>query len=154
MFKNTVRFLVVVIMLLPLASCGKKINPALLGEWEGKSNNKTFSLTFGKDGKLALGGDIAALGTVFTSFTILTDFGIRPGANTPITYKCLSETQMEVEADLSVLMEKLSAGGDGRPSPDAAKKLHPKETLTFAVAGKELTLTNEKGNSTKLQRVE
>ncbi len=32
--------------------------------------------------------------------------------------------------------------------------LHPKETLTFAVAGKELTLTNKLGKSTKLQRVD
>jgi hypothetical protein len=151
MFKNMARFLLVVLLMLPLASCGKKTNSALIGKWEGKSNNRT---AFAGDGQLALGGDIAPLGTILKSLTILTDFNIKPGKNMPITYKCVSDTQMEVEVDLSVLLEKLSAGRDGRPPPDASQKLHPEETLTFAVTGKELTLTNDQGKSIKLQRVE
>jgi hypothetical protein len=51
-------------------------------------------------------------------------------------------------------LAKLSAGGNGRASADMKQKLHPRETLTFTVADKELTLTNEKGKSTKLQRLE
>ncbi len=157
MLKNTLRLLACLVLTLPLASCQKKTNPALLGEWEGKANNKTVSLTFEKDGRMGWGGDIAALGTLFTSFTMLTDYGARPAFDT-ITYKCVSGTQMEVEGDLSAMMEKLSAGGrDGgmaKPNPEIIKKLHPKETLTYAVAGTELTLTNAAGKSLKLRKTE
>jgi hypothetical protein len=154
MLKNTLRFLLAAIVLMPLASCGSKTNKALLGTWEGKNNNKTFSITFEKDGSLGVGGDIASLGNVFTSLTIMTDFGLHPGKNTPITYKCISDTQIDVEADFTALMEGLSRGGEGPPNKDAMKKLRPTETLTYAIADKELTLTNAKGKSTKLQKVE
>ena len=154
MLRYLSRLLVIALLALPLASCGKKGNPALVGEWEGKVNGKTVVMTFAKDGELTLGGDIASLGTLLRSFAILTEFNLTPGKNTPITYRCVSATEMEVEADLSVLMEKLSAGGKGDPPPSWKQKLHPKETLTFAVAGKQLTLTNDQGASVQLQRAE
>ena len=157
MWPNVLRLVVPFLLVLPLASCsGKKAtnNPALLGTWEGKANNKTFSLTFEQDGHVTLGGDIQALGSVLTSMTLLTDFGIQPGKNMPITYSCPSENKLEVEGDFTALLEKLSAGGTGVPSPEMKEKLHPRETLTFSLAGKELTLTNAKGKSTTLRRTE
>jgi hypothetical protein len=154
MFFKRTRILLVVIVAMPLASCSKKTDPALIGEWEGKAGNKTFYLTFEKDGKLGLSGDVASLGKVFTSLTILTDFGIHPGANTPITYQVQKNRKLVIEADLTAMLEKLTAGGKEKVSSEDMQKLHPKETLTYAVAGKELTLTNEKGQETKFQRAE
>ena len=153
--KSTTRIVLAATLLVPLASCGKgSTNPALIGKWEGKVDKKVFYLTFEKDGQMTWGGDIASMKDIFPSFAILTDFGIHPGKNTPITYKCISDTQLEVEGDLTAMLEKLSAGGDGRPSPDWKEKLRPKDTLTFAVSGKELTLTSSLGKSTKLQRAD
>jgi hypothetical protein len=154
MLNTTARTLLVALLLVPLASCGHSANTVLIGEWEGKVGPRTVALTFAKGGELTLDGDIAALGTILKSFGLLTDFGIKPGKNLPITYKCVSATQLEVEGDFTALTEKLSAGGSGRPSPEMLQKLHPKDTLTFAVAGKELTLTNDQGKSIKLQKVE
>jgi hypothetical protein len=141
--------------LVPLASCGKKTNPALAGLWEGKVKDKYISLTFERDGHLIFGGDMMSFGTIFRNFPLVTDFGGRPAANT-FTYKCISDTQLEVEGDFTALLDKLSAGGhgDGKLSPDWKEKIHPKETLTYAVTGKELTLTNDQGKSTKLKLVE
>lgn len=138
---------------LTMASCGKKTNPALLGEWENRNGSKSVYLTFEKGGELAMSGDTGSLGPLLPSFSMITDFGMQPGKNT-ITYKCTSATQMEVEGDLSVLLDKLSAGGTGKASPEMLQKLHPKETLTFVVNGKDLTLTNDKGQSLKLKRLE
>jgi hypothetical protein len=155
MWKTTFRLLLPILLLLPLSSCGKKTNTALLGTWETKANNKTCSLTFEKDGNLQFGGDTQALSNVFTSLTLITDFGGHPGKNTPVTYTCISDNQMEIEGDFTVLLDKLSAGGGGGPvSEEWKKKIHPRETLTFAVSGNELTLTNEKGTSTTFKRVE
>ena len=152
MFNACLRFTLAALLLLPIASCQKKVNPDLIGEWEANTTGKKkVYLTFAADGSIALFGDTAAVAPVLKSFAILTDFGIQPPANA-ITYKCLKDNKMEIEGDFSALMEKLSAGGTGKPSKDALAKLHPKDTLTYAINSEELTLTNAQGGTLKLTK--
>src|SRR5262245_10690270 len=96
--KSTTRIVLAVALLYHLASRSKgTTTPAMIGMWQGKADKKVFYLTFEKDGQMTWGGDIASMKDLFPSFALFTEHGVHPGKNTPITYKCIGDTQMEVE---------------------------------------------------------
>lgn len=144
-----VRVTLAACLALGLASCGPRVSPLLPGLWE--TDGGKCSLEFTPDGKVYVGGNSAPL-AVFQFAKPFADFGIHPGRQLPITYKPLSETQLEVRGDYTLLLDKLSAGGTGRPSPEVIKQYHPRETLTYTVTADELTLTNDQNKALKFRR--
>ena len=83
---------------------------------------------------------------------VVADFGGQPGTNLDITFRCLSDTRLEIEANYLQLLDKLSEGSDKGPSREMIAEYTPTETLTYTVTEKELTLTNEQGKSLRLRR--
>ena len=116
-------------------------------------------IEFTKDGAIRLDGDTSALGSNFRFIKPLAAVAIRVSPETrniKITYDFKDDKSIEVSADHTWLLEKLSAGGAGELPPEKAKQLleeyRPKETLKFAASGKTLTLTNAEGQSLTLRR--
>jgi len=128
------------------------INKLLIGEWE-PAEGKKYTLEFTGEGKVHLRGAFAPL-TEFRfakPLKVLADFGVQTGTNL-ITYRCVSDTQLEISANYLELLDKLSAGADKEPPPEVIAEYTPTETLTYTVTEKELTLTNEQGKSLRLRR--
>jgi hypothetical protein len=117
-------------------------------------------LEFTKDGQVRLEGDISALGGNFRflkPLKPLADFSMRIGPqdqSLKIRYQFIAADQIEVTADYSRLMEKLSAGGTVTPEKRAEleKEYKPRETLTVAASPRALTLTNDEGQSMTFRR--
>jgi hypothetical protein len=129
-------------------------NKLLTGEWESAEGPK-FVLEFTGEGKVHLSGAFAPL-TEFRfakPLKMYSDFGQQPGRNLGITYRCVSDTRLEIKANYLPLLEKLSAGATTAPKPEVIAEYTPTETLTYAVTEKELTLTNDQGKILRLRRV-
>jgi hypothetical protein len=116
-------------------------------------------IEFTKDGAIRLDGDTSALGSNFRFIKPLAAVAMRVSPETrsiKITYEFKNDKLIEVSADHTWLLEKLSAGGAGPIPPEKAKELleeyRPRETLQFAATGKTLTLTNAQGQSLALRR--
>ena len=116
-------------------------------------------IEFTKDGAIRLDGDTSALGSNFKFIKPLAAVAMRVSPETrniKITYEFKDDKSIEVSADHTWLLEKLSAGGAGELPPEKAKQLleeyRPKETLKFTASGKTLTLTNAQGQSLSLRR--
>jgi hypothetical protein len=115
-------------------------------------------IEFTKDGKIRLDGDPSTLGEKLRFIKPLTIFPMKVAPENKylkISFQFTSDDTVEVAADYSWLMEKLSAGG-GEISPDKAKELyrefHPREKLRVAATSKELKLTDEQGKSLTFRR--
>jgi hypothetical protein len=116
-------------------------------------------IEFTKDGVIRLDGETSAVGSNFRFIKPLADVAIRVSPETrniKITYDFKDDKSIEISADHTWLLEKLSAGGAAELPPEKAKQLleeyRPKETLRFAASGKTLTLTNAQGQSLPLRR--
>jgi hypothetical protein len=114
-------------------------------------------IEFTKDGAIRLDGDTSALGSSFRFIKPLANLGGRVSPQTrtiKINYKFSDDQSIEVVADHSWLLDKLSGGGP--IPPDKIKQLneeyHPRETLSVAASSKTLTLTNAEGQSLKFRR--
>lgn len=156
MIRTVVRVLVIAGLVLPVASCsGAKPNPLLLGTWEFGEKSKRCSMEFTKDGKVELFGETSLLKD-FQFVKLLAEYNMQPGMNM-ISYRPVSEKELEIEGDYSSLMEKLAAGGE-TVSREKIKEMgdmfHPKERVTYAVSEKELTLTGSQGKTITLKPVE
>ena len=108
-----------------------------------------FVLEFTSDGKVRLDGETSALGESFRFIKPLAAVSARvaPQAlNVKIDYRFNSDDTVEIVADHSWLLEKLSSGG-GSVTPEQAKELKefyfPRETLRVAANSKVLTLSND-----------
>jgi hypothetical protein len=120
-----------------------------------------FVIEFTKDGKIRLDGDPSTLAQTET-LRFLKPLAMFPMKFAPqnkyvrITYQFTGDDTVEIAADHSWLMEKLSAGGRDEISPERAKELdrefRPRETLRVTATSKQLTLTNEKGKSITFRR--
>jgi hypothetical protein len=115
-------------------------------------------IEFTKDGKIRLDGDPSTLGEKFRFIKPLSIFPMKVAPENKylkISYEFTSDDTVEVSADYSWLMEKLSAGG-GEISREKAKELdrefHPREKLRVAATSKELKLTDEQGKSLTFRR--
>jgi hypothetical protein len=117
-------------------------------------------LEFTKDGKVLLDGDFAPLSGLgfLKPLKPLTDFGTRLSPQTKnikITYQFTGDDAIEVSADHTWLLEKLSGGGSP-PSPEKAKELikeyQPRETLKVVAKYNELRLTDDQGQSFTFRR--
>src|SRR5262249_43462832 len=109
------------------------------------------SITFTDDRHIVLGGDT----TIFKDFEfakMFSEFGLRPGADM-ITFMCLSPTSMEIKGDYTALLEQLSTGGEGRPSPEAIKKFKPTETVQYTVSDTALTLKSANGKAIEFRKI-
>jgi hypothetical protein len=113
---------------------------------------------FTKDGKVRLDGDPSILGEAFRVIKPLALFPMRFSPENKylkINYQFTGDDVVEVSADHSWLLEKLSAGAR-EISPEKAAELnreyHPRETLRVAASSKQLTLTNEQGKSFVFRR--
>jgi hypothetical protein len=142
------------ILVLAPGGCGPKVNNQLLGTWEPAEKGDQYTLEFGKDGKVGLTGErFQSLGQTFRFAKLLGDFNIQPGKSIEITYRPLNDRQLEIMADYTAMLQKLSMGGDSTKLPrELGKDIKPRDTVTYAVAGDELTLTNEEGKVIKLRR--
>lgn len=157
MRRSVVRALVIASTVLPLAACGgARTNPLLPATWEIAEKPRRCSIEFAKDGKVHLSGDTQLLKD-FQFAKPIAEFNLRPGANTPITYRQFGKQELQIEGDYTVLLEKLGAGGKD-VAPGKLKELqqdfHPREMVTYAVTETELTLTSAKGKTIKLKRLE
>jgi hypothetical protein len=115
-------------------------------------------IEFTKDGKIRLDGDPSTLGEKFRFIKPLTLFPMKVAPQNKylkISYEFSSDNTIEVSADYSWLMEKLSAGG-GEISAEKAKELErefrPREKLRVAATSKEMKLTDEQGKSVTFRR--
>jgi hypothetical protein len=115
-------------------------------------------LEFTKDGKVRLDGDPSALGDTFRFIKPLAAFPMKFAPENKylkIDYHFIGDDSVEVSADHSWLMEKLSAGG-GPIAPEKAKELlreyRPRERLAVTATSKELTLSNEQGKTVTFRR--
>jgi hypothetical protein len=151
-----VRYLLAAFLLLPLAGCGPRANKLLIGKWKPAEEGGNYTIEFTSDGNVRLGGDrLAPLGKMFRFAKLLGDFDIKPGKSVDITYKALNDHELEIQADYTALLEKLSQGGRStKPPRDLAKDIKPRDKVTYAVSADELTLTNDEGESLKLRRVQ
>jgi hypothetical protein len=154
MIRRLVRYLLAAIVALPLAACGPKANKLLIGKWEPTEKGDNYTLEFTSDGKVLLGGDrLAPVGKMFRFAKLVGDFDIKPGKNVDITYKALSDHELEIQADYTALLEKLSQGGRStQPPRELAKDIKPRDNVAYVVSADELTLTNDEGQSLKLHR--
>jgi hypothetical protein len=115
-------------------------------------------IEFTKDGKIRLDGDPSTLGEKlqFIKPLALYPMKVAPeNKHLKISYQFISDNTVEVSADYSWLMEKLSAGG-GEISPERARELarefRPREKLRVDATSKELKLTDEQGKSLTFRR--
>src|SRR5262249_2604600 len=96
-------------------------------------------IEFTKDGKIRLDGDPSTLGEKFRFIKALANFPMKFAPQNKylkISYRFTGNDAVEVTADHTWLMEKLSAGGAGDISPEKAKELarevRPPQTLPLA----------------------
>jgi hypothetical protein len=115
-------------------------------------------IEFTKDGKVRLDGDPSTLGDTFRVIKPLALFPMKFSPQNKylkINYQFTDDDTLQVSADHSWLLERLSAGGTGI-SPAKAKELdreyRPRETLQVVATSKELKLTNEQGKSVTFRR--
>jgi hypothetical protein len=136
------------VVALTLASCaGSKAKSQLLGRWEVEDGKGTIE--FMSDGTLRLGGNTSALPD-WKVIKLFRDFDLQPARNS-LTYSVVDKDHLEIQADYTRLLEGLSHGGKsgsaGKP-PD----VRPKELVTFALSGDELTLSSSDGKPTAFRR--
>jgi hypothetical protein len=115
-------------------------------------------IEFTKDGKIRLDGDPSTLGDTLRVMKPLALFPMRFAPQNKylkINYQFTGDDTIDVSADHSWLLERLSAGG-ADISPAKARELdreyRPRETLRVVATSKELKLTNEQGKSVTLRR--
>jgi hypothetical protein len=115
-------------------------------------------IEFTKDGKIRLDGNPSTLGEKLRFIKPLAIFPMKvapENKHLKISYQFMSDDTIEVSADYTWLMEKLSAGGSEIP-PEMAKELdrefRPREKLRVAATSKELKLTDEQGKSLTFRR--
>ena len=118
----------------------------------------TLVIEFTKDGKVRLDGDPSTLGD---SFRVIKPLAIFPMKFAPqnkylkINYQFTGDDTIEVSADHSWLLERLSAGATSI-SPAKARELdreyRPRESIRIVATAKELKLTNEQGKSVTFRR--
>jgi hypothetical protein len=138
----------------PLRAGGPKTDKRLTGEWDSVGKGARPALVeFTAEGKVHLGGNLTPLMDFRFAKPLkpFADFGLQPGRNLDITYRCVGENRLEIRAKYTELMEKLSAGGKSVP-PEVVKMFHPTEAFTYAVTQTELTLTNAEGKRLRLRR--
>jgi hypothetical protein len=118
-----------------------------------------FVIEFTKDGKIRFDGDPSTLGETFRFIKPLAMFPMKFAPQNKyikITYQFTDDDTIEVSADHTWLMERLSAGGRGEISPEKAQELnrefHPHETLRVVASSKQLTLTDDRGKSLTFRR--
>jgi hypothetical protein len=138
----------IAVVALTLTSCDRsKERSRLSGRWEGTGGKA--SVDFKSDGTLVLGGNSSGLPD-WKVIKLFRDFNLQPDRNS-LTYRVVDKDHLEIQADYTRLLEGLSAGGKsgsvGKP-PD----LQPKEVVTFAVSGDELTLSSDDGKVTTFRR--
>jgi hypothetical protein len=115
-------------------------------------------IEFTKDGKVLLDGDPSTLGDTFRVIKPLAVFPMKFAPQNKylkINYQFTHDAPIEVSADHSWLIERLSAGATAI-SPAKARELdreyRPRETLRVVATSKELKLTNEHGKSVAFHR--
>jgi hypothetical protein len=115
-------------------------------------------IEFTKTGSIRLDGDASALGSDFRFIKPLAEVSARVSPETrniKINYEIKQDHSIDVSADHTWLLEKLSAGGGAIP-PERARQLQsefrPRETVDVAVDSKTLTLTNSAGQSLHFRR--
>jgi hypothetical protein len=139
-------------LLLLLAACStSKARSELIGFWESASGKTASSVEFMADGTVVFAGNALDL-LDWKVMKLLRDFNLKPAGNS-MTFKVLDKEHIEIQADFLPLLEKLSAGAPpgAKPGVDVAE-FRPRETLTFAVSGADLTLSSERGKSLKFRR--
>jgi hypothetical protein len=129
-------------------------NLLLTGEWESTEGGRKYVIEFTALGKIYPRGDFGP----FTEFQfakplkMFADFGLQTGRGLDINYRCLSDNRLEIRADYTALLEKLSAGMEKGTPTGIPKGFTPTETLSYTVTEKELTLTDDEGKSIHLLR--
>jgi len=144
---------------------GAKVKPKIKTRTKRPAAKKTleeppkFVIEFSKDRKIRLDGDPSTLGKTFRFIKPLAMFPMKfapQNKYVKITYQFTGDDSVEISADHSWLMEKLSSGGRGSIPPDKAQELErefrPRETLRVVATSKQLTLTNEQGESLTFRR--
>jgi len=147
-----VHFAGLAFVLLSLASCARSnARSKLIGHWEMKDAKNNASIEFTSSGNVLLGGAASALPD-WKVIALFQDFNLKPARDT-FTYEVIDKDHVEIQADLTRLLEGLSAGGkSGSVNKADMAKLRPKQRLTFEVNENELTLTSENGKPAKFQR--
>ncbi len=153
MNRRSAHLLLLTCLVLPLGACGAGTNKLLPGEWESTGAGKKCVIELTGDGKVHLSGNMAALKDFAFAkpLAVYADFGLQPGRNLDIKYRSLSDTELEIKANYTPLLEKLAGGN---VPADKVAEYNPTEKLTYAVTAKQLTLTDAKGKSIQLRRAE
>ncbi len=137
--------LLVSTLILAHCGCSQSSDPEkelIIGKWEALEGQKKVTIEFTKQGKVNLGGNPSPLAFAFKFVRVLSDFNVKAGS-VPITYQLTKDKRLEVEADLSKVVQAL--GGD-------AKNAKARESVKAAVSENELTITNDQGESLTLKR--
>ncbi len=150
---------VVLVIVLSRKGAGQAaVNRHLPGIWESEGKGKKLVLELTDSGRIHPSGDLTQLVDFHFASPLkpFAGFGLQVGRNLKITYRCLDDTRMEIEADYTPLLEQLAKGGRGELPPEAAAKMieefTPAETLTFTVTENQLTLTNADGKTLRFRR--
>lgn len=108
--KKTMAILIVLLLALCFTACGGK-NAGLIGTWQAvdEEENSTYGayLTFNTDGTMSYGFDLSDIGLGSESATGSVDFAIGDtlGNVLKVKYKVLSDTQMDITAQVLFLKE-------------------------------------------------
>ncbi len=126
-------------------SASSNTRKLLVGTWECTekprgAGRRPGMICFNDDGTVHLETGQAQLGETFKSLGMVAEFEIHV-PDRCITYRLLDDEHLEMTVEL-ILHDK------------GAQDYHGKETVTFAVSEKELSVTNEKGKTTKFRRIE
>jgi hypothetical protein len=143
----------------PKAKAGPKAKSKRSATPKAPEELPKFVIEFTRDGAIRLDGDPSALGPNFRFLKPLAevaDLRVAPEMRAiKITYEFKDARSIDVSADHSWLLEKLTAGAGPIPR-ERLKQLnaeyHPRETLTVSADPRTLTLTNAQGRSTAFRR--
>ena len=117
------------------ASCANQTaRSKLIGFWQSPDAKKGASIEFTPEGTVVLGGDTDAL-LDWKAMTIFRDFNLKPPS---MKYAVIAKDRIEIQGDFTALLQKGVNVEDPRP----------KEALTFAISGDELTLSSAKNGKT------
>ena len=119
----------------------------MVGKWEAAENQDKVTLEFTTDGNLHLSGNVKPLASAFKFAQVMQDFQVDP-KSVPLTYELPEAERLEIEADLTELVDTL--GESSNASPPNPKL---REAAAIAVNHNELTITSDDGKPLTFKRV-